>query len=124
MLFNDTFDVLDNFMNNFSDSYFMATDIVENDKAYLLTIDMPGVKKEDINIEIENDKLTISVKSNKEDENLTYIKKEIFASDYTRSYVLKDCDSANVSAKLENGLLMVIVGKKIKEETKNVIKID
>ena len=124
MLFNDTFDVLDNFMNNFSDSYFMATDIVENDKAYLLTIDMPGVKKEDINIEIENDKLTISVKSNKDDENLTYIKKEIFASDYTRSYVLKDCDNTNVSAKLENGLLMVIVGKKIKEETKNVIKID
>lgn len=124
MLFSDGLNTLGEFINNFSDSYFMATDIEENDKAYLLTIDMPGVKKENISIEFENDKLTLSVKTNKDDQNVNYIKRENFSSDYKRTYILADSDQTNVKAKLDNGVLMIVVGKKVKEETKNVINIE
>jgi len=124
MLFSDGLNTISEFINNFSDSYFMATDIEENDKAYLLTIDMPGVKKENISIEFEDDKLTLTVKTNKDEKKVNYIKRENFSSDYKRTYLLADSDQNNVKAKLENGVLMIVVGKKAKEETKSVINID
>lgn len=124
MLFSDGLNTISEFINNFSDSYFMATDIEENDKAYLLTIDMPGVKKENISIEFEDDQLTLTVKTNKEEKKVNYIKRENFSSDYKRTYLLADSDQNNVKAKLENGVLMIVVGKKAKEETKSVINID
>lgn len=124
MLFSDGLNTISEFINNFSDSYFMATDIEENDKAYLLTIDMPGVKKENISIEFEDDKLTLTVKTNKDEKKVNYIKRENFSSDYKRTYLLVDSDQNNVKAKLENGVLMIVVGKKTKEETKSVINID
>lgn len=124
MLFSDGLNTISEFINNFSDSYFMATDIEENDKAYLLTIDMPGVKKENISIEFEDDQLTLTVKTNKDEKKVNYIKRENFSSDYKRTYLLADSDQNNVKAKLENGVLMIVVGKKAKEETKSVINID
>lgn len=124
MLFSDGLNTISEFINNFSDSYFMATDIEENDKAYLLTIDMPGVKKENISIEFEDDKLTLTVKTSKDEKKVNYIKRENFSSDYKRTYLLVDSDQNNVKAKLENGVLMIVVGKKTKEETKSVINID
>ena len=124
MLFSDGLNTISEFINNFSDSYFMATDIEENDKAYLLTIDMPGVKKENIFIEFEDDKLTLTVKTCKDEKKVNYIKRENFSSDYKRTYLLVDSDQNNVKAKLENGVLMIVVGKKTKEETKSVINID
>ncbi len=124
MLFSDGVNVLDSLINNFSDSYFMATDICENEKGYLLTVDVPGVRKENITIEFENDVLTLSVKNSKTDSKLNYIKKENFSNDYKRTYVLEDADNKNIKAKLENGVLMIVVGKKAKEETKSVINID
>ncbi len=124
MLFSDGLNTISEFINNFSDSYFMATDIEENDKAYLLTIDMPGVKKENISVEFEDDKLTLTVKTNKDEKKVNYIKRENFSSDYKRTYLLVDSDQNNVKAKLENGVLMIVVGKKTKEETKSVINID
>jgi len=124
MLFSDGLNTISKLINNFSDSYFMATDIEENEKAYLLTIDMPGVKKENISIEFEDDQLTLTVKTNKDEKKVNYIKRENFSSDYKRTYLLADSDQNNVKAKLENGVLMIVVGKKTKEETKSVINID
>ncbi len=126
--FNDGFDLFDGIkdvLNSYASKNFMASDLCENDKAYMLTCDVPGVKKENINISFENKTLTVAVKAEEEKEDdKEYIRKEIFNAQYSRSYYLADGDGANIKAKLDNGVLRVIVGKATKVETKQTIAIE
>lgn len=111
---NDEFDLFDgikDLVNNVSNRYFMASDLCENDKAYMLTCDVPGVKKENINISFENRTLTVSIKACEEEDKKNYIRKENYSAQYSRSYYLADGDASSIKAKLENGVLRVIVGK-------------
>lgn len=106
---------------------FMASDLVEEDKEYKLTIDVPGVDKKDINVRINNNTLIVEAKQNSENENKDkhYIRRERYQSSYSRSFYLADADETNVHAKLENGILNIAVGKKNQQiENKNVISIE
>ncbi len=125
--FNDGFDLFDglkDIVNNVSNRYFMASDLCENGKAYMLTCDVPGVKKENINISFENRTLTVSVKASDEEDKKNYIRKENYSAQYSRSYYLADGDSQNIKAKLENGVLRVIVGKINQVPEKQTISIE
>ncbi len=125
--FNDGFDLFDglkDIVNNVSNRYFMASDLCENGKAYMLTCDVPGVKKENIDISFENRTLTVSVKACDEEDKKNYIRKENYSAQYSRSYYLADGDSQNIKAKLENGVLRVIVGKINQVPEKQTISIE
>lgn len=110
--FNDTI-----FPAHYSNSGQMRVDIKENDKEYILEAEMPGVRKEDINIEIEDDRLTIRVKSDEstEEKQGNYLRKERRASSMARSFSIENLLAEKITAKHENGILTLTLPKK--EET-------
>jgi len=66
------------------------SNISENESDYLVEISAPGLKKEDIKIELENDVLKISsnVENEKEEKNENYHKREFYKSSFERSFAI------------------------------------
>ena len=106
----------------------MKTDIEEQEKSYLMTIEVPSFNKEDIKIELENGYLTINAtKEDKTEENdeKNYVFKERTYGSYSRSYYVgDDIKEENIHAKMENGLLFLTIDKvEPQEPKKNYISI-
>ncbi len=131
-----------NFLDDFDDSFRdllssfdfrtqlknpMSTDVVETEDGLKLTMELPGVDKNCINIELDEGYLTITASMNKSSEetndNGKYIRKERQSGNYKRSfYVGKNITKEDIKAKFENGILTVSFPKKeIKEESKKKI---
>lgn len=113
--------VFDDFFNTpfftRTESNMMKTDIKEHDNCYDLTIDLPGVKKDDIKAELNDGYLTISAESDtskdEKDENGKYICRERYSGSYSRSFYVGDAvTEQDISAKFENGTLKLTVPKK------------
>lgn len=125
---NDLFDELIESAENGFRKGMLDTDIVENDNAFLVTMDLPQVKKENISIDTNKGYLTVTVKKDdsKEDtKGLKYISRERKESFGERSFYLGEIEADGIKAKLENGVLNIIVPKvKAKEENKKVISIE
>lgn len=111
--FNDTV-----FPSHFNNSGQMRVDISENDKEYILEAELPGVKKEEINMEVHDDRLTISVKKDEkaEEKKDNYLRRERRTSSMVRSFSIENVVSDKITAKHENGILTLVLPKK--EETK------
>lgn len=122
--------LVDDFQNFFMDSFFsnkaLKTDIIENEKEYELKVELPGVDKKNIDLDFNNQYLTLSVhqEEEKEDKECKYIRKERSSFSYTRSYYLDKACEDKIKAKLENGILTITVGKTEEENTKKAINID
>ena len=98
----------------------------EDEKRYYIEIDLPGVKKEDINIDLNDRVLTISgerkFKEKVKKEN--YYKIETSFGKFERSFSLpEDADIDNIEAKTENGVLDIFIPKIKKETPKKKIEI-
>jgi len=112
---------LDNFFDEFFKPAAMSRtsfagfkmDVSEDDKSYFIEADLPGVKKEDIVLSLREGTLEISVsREEKEQESHgAYLHRERRFNSCKRSVYLGDTDSASVSAKMENGVLVVSVPK-------------
>ncbi|GIV34437.1 MAG: heat-shock protein [Chitinophagales bacterium] len=92
-----------------------AVNIRETDNSFVLEVAAPGFNKEDFNLSVENDVLTISgnkeTKSEKEESG--YTRKEFSYSSFTRSFTLPESvNSENISAAYTNGILTVTLPKK------------
>ncbi|WP_302539916.1 Hsp20/alpha crystallin family protein [Holdemanella biformis] len=112
--------VFDNLFDDFfttdaqGTSSVMKTDIVEKDGNYELSIEMPGVKKEDIQMELKDGYLNVTASHNtdKEDKEGRIIRKERVSGSYSRSfYVGEDIHTEDVKASFNNGELIVTVPK-------------
>ena len=95
----------------------MKTDIREHDEGYEVDIDLPGFKKDEISIELENGYLTVSaakgLDKDEEDKKGKYIRKERYAGAMQRSfYVGENLTDEDIKAKYENGILRLSVPKK------------
>lgn len=109
----------------------MKTDIREHEAGYELDVDLPGFKKEEINVELENGYLTISaakgLDKDQQDQKGKYIRRERYAGSMQRSfYVGEDVTQADIKAKFEDGILRVSIPKKDAQavETKKTIAIE
>ena len=109
----------------------MKTDIKEMDNGYELIIDLPGFKKDEISIELENGYPTVSaakgLDKDEEDKKGKYIRKERYAGAMQRSfYVGENLTQEDIKAKYENGILRLSVPKKEAKpvETKKTIAIE
>ena len=98
-------------------SHIMKTDVHENEDGYELDIDLPGFKKDDIKLSLENGYLFIS--ANKEHENDEknekgkVIRKERYSGSMQRSFYVGDAiEEEDVKAKFEDGVLKLSVPKK------------
>ena len=109
--------ILENRKNNAGLSNIMET---END--YLIEISAPGLKKDDINIELENDLLKISseIEDKKEENNNGYYRREFYKSSFSRSFTIpKNVKKEEITASMDNGILTLSIPKVKEEEKKN-----
>ncbi len=92
-----------------------AVNIVERDEDFTLEFAVPGYKKEDFNIELDNDILTVSSEISTEDKstNDNFTRREFSYSTFKRSFTLPETiDSGRVNAKYEDGLLKLTLPKR------------
>ena len=95
----------------------------ENDKAYLLSFDIPGMKEEDIKIDLKDNTLLISAerKQTSEKKEANFSRSEKFYGVYHRNIDLpRDVDSEGVQAEYINGVLEVLIPKTEKALAKNI----
>ena len=100
-----------------SEANMMKTDIKEHDGGYELTVDLPGVKKDDIKAELNDGYLTITAENNsskdEKDEKGKYICRERYSGSYSRSFYVGDAvTEEDIKAKFENGTLTMDIPKK------------
>lgn len=114
----DVFDMFEDFFKPmFYDEQLdsMRTDIKETDKDYQLSIEMPGFKKDEIKVALENGYLTVSAEKNEQQEeggeNAKYLRKECRVSCQRSYYVGDQVQEEAVKAKYENGMLLLSVPK-------------
>lgn len=92
-----------------------AVNISESDKAYSLELAAPGLKKDDFQITIDNQQLSISCEKRQEEEKKEdqYTRKEFSYQSFRRSFVLPDSvDSDKIKASYHDGVLAVELPKK------------
>ena len=122
---------LDSLLDNMEDEGFnkmMKCDIYEEDNVYHIVVDIPGYKKEDIDLEFDKGYLKIAAKHNEEEkDNKKYMRKErIYTSSCERSFYLgEDVDEESIKAEFKDGILSVSIPKKeVEDKTKKIINID
>ena len=92
-------------------------------EGYFLEIDLPGVKKENIEISVNDGVLTISGerKLEKKEESENYTRIESFFGRFERAFKLPaDADLENIEAKYEDGVLKIFIPRKQKAEGKKI----
>ena len=109
-------------------SHEMKTDVRETDSGYEVDIDLPGFKKDEINIQLDNGYLSISaakgLDKDDQDKEGKYIRKERYAGSMSRSfYVGNAITQDDIKAKYESGILRLSVPKKAAEEIESAKRI-
>ena len=99
----------------------MKTDVHEHDEGFELDIDLPGFKKEEIQIDLENGYLTISaakgLESDEKNQKGKLIRKERYSGSMQRSFFVgKELKEEDIKAKFEDGVLKLSVPKKEAEK--------
>ncbi|MHB1453248.1 MAG: Hsp20/alpha crystallin family protein [Saccharofermentanales bacterium] len=129
--FDDFYNMLDNF---FEDSYSplrnlsrdtFKVDVQENDKEYTIEAELPGVKKDEVSIEINDEKLSIAIERKEEvnEEKKNYIHRERRYASMQRCIYLKDAKADEINAKLDNGILSITVPKETQKPSSKKIDI-
>ena len=131
MKYYPMFDLFDDFFTGNTTSDVMKTDIVEKDGNYEMSMELPGVKKEDIQMELKDGYLKVSAThgSNTEDkdEKGRVVRKERVSGSYSRSfYVGEGVKQEDLKAAFNNGILTVAVPKEVQKpvEEKQYITIE
>ena len=107
-----------------------AVNVKEDEKAYTMEVAAPGIKKEFCRVNINDDgNLNIAIENKmehkEEEKKHHYIRREFSYSNYEQSYTLpEDVDKENISAKVEHGILTVVLPKLTKEEVKSARAIE
>ena len=93
------------------------TDVLDTGDAFKLESELPGFKKEDIKIDIENDCLTISAerKADNKEEKDNYIKRERIYGSFSRSFDVSGINVDGIEATYKDGVLTVTLPKKAAE---------
>ena len=125
--------IVDNFFNDVDRDWFtapafgnqvqgiMKTDVRENENSYELDVELPGYDKSDLNLELNDGYLTISAKKDntkeEKDNSGKVIRRERYQGAAQRSFFVgDDITEEDVKAKFNNGVLMLTIPKKDKEQ--------
>ena len=121
----------DNFLTEFfgngwernSNAWYPSVDISEDENAFTITADLPGISKKDINMNVKENVLTVSGNRNyeKKDKNDTYYRMERGYGQFNRSCQLPDNVMENkITAYFKNGVLPVCVPKSEEKRPKEI----
>ena len=122
---NDLYSFMNEFNNMFYDGGYKGfpLDVIETENGFKVVAEIPGVKKEDIQIEFEDGILTISATMPKKDQNIKYLIHERRNQKLRRTINFGDINEDSIKATYENGLLMIDLNVKKEEKTKKMIEI-
>ena len=114
------YNMMDNFFNDKKTTF--NIDVKENDDNYTVFAELPGLKKENIELDFKNDILKIKVINNvvNEEKNENYIRKEINNYNMTRSIRLINVDNDNIEASYEDGILKINLAKSKESKTTKI----
>lgn len=88
------------------------TNVSESDKEFVLTMEMPGVAKDDVNVALENDTIIVTAAKSEETDDKGLLRREIRSAKFRRSFTLgRAIDREGIKARLENGILFVSLPK-------------
>ena len=112
--------------NFFNENINMKCDIYEKDYNYFIEVDLPGVKKENINISYSKGYLNIKTtqKDEVQEENKTYIRRERNYKKLERSFYVGDVEETKIKATYKDGILNVTIPKQKDNNTNKRISID
>ena len=101
--------------------HIMKTDVKEKDNTYEVAIDLPGFKKDEIQIQLENGYVTVSaakgLDKDEKDKEGKYIRRERYAGSCSRSfYIGEGVTQDEIRARFEDGILRLTVPKKDKKQ--------
>ncbi|WP_367867235.1 Hsp20/alpha crystallin family protein [Pedobacter sp. WC2423] len=121
--FNDIFESIfkDTFYSDRMMSRVPAVNVYETQDHYEIEMAAPGLNKEDFNIKLDKNLLTVSVEQQNQEvkENKQYNRREFSYSSFVRSFALPEsADDAQIEAKYNDGVLRILVVKK--EEAKQL----
>jgi HSP20 family protein len=117
--FNDKF--FNQLKNTGSGESRPAVNISEDDKGYTIEVAIPGIAKDEFNLEIENDVLTLSSeqKENKDEQKQNYLRREFNHQSFKRSFELPETiDQEQINATIDAGILTLSLPKKEEEVQK------
>lgn len=99
-----------------------ATDIYETSNGIVLSVDLPGVRQEQVEVTLENRTLTISARSEIADPaGYEAVHYEFEPVEYRRSFTLtEDVDRAAISARLKNGVLHLTLPKAAESQPRRI----
>ena len=111
---------MDDFFKPFgrsTSSELMRTDVEESESGYVVTMDIPGIKREDVQAELKDGYLTVNVSAssdkNEQQEDGKYIRRERYYGSASRSFYVGDAvTQEDIKAKFENGTLRREIPKK------------
>ena len=103
-----------------------SVDVSENDKQYVLQFQLPGVKKNDIKVDIRDGMITVSGERQVENKDEKQHRIESFYGSFSRTFTLPaDVKEADITAKQKNGILFLYLNKsEIEGKTETSIPID
>lgn len=118
-------DDVENFFNSFFNNDFLTpfnmnlfnnglkVDLKETDTSYLIEADLPGIKKDAIDLSFNNNYLTISAKRDDtvEDNKENFIRQERRYGEFKRSFYIDNVDEKNINASFEEGVLKIELPK-------------
>ncbi len=112
---NDFFGDIERNVNLEVGGFTPRVDIIDEDETIIVKADLPGIRKEDVNISVNEDRiLTIKGVKRRDDRfgEMSYIRSERIYSEFNRSFALPDSsDIEKISAKFENGVLILTIPK-------------
>lgn len=111
-------DILDN-------NTYMKCDISENEDKYYIEIDLPGFKRENMEIEFSNGYIIVVVtkKDSNQNNEVNYIKRERTFGIYKREFYVGNVDYSKINAKYKDGVLLIEVLKGNDSNNKKTIEI-
>lgn len=111
-LFENFFDV--NFADSIRNGSDFKVDMKETDNSYLIEADLPGVDKGSIDVDYENNYLTIKATRKSETNNAkdNFVRKERLYGEFRRSFYVDNIDEHGIDATFDNGVLSIVLPKK------------
>ena len=119
-MFNDAFGMMpgiDHALYGKHAKNMMKTDVRETEDSYLVDIDLPGFKKDEVKVELKDGYLTVSaakgLDKDEQDKKGRYIRQERYAGTMSRSfYVGEGVTEEDIKAEFKHGILTLVVPKK------------
>ena len=96
----------------------IRADVRETEESFIVEAELPGVKKDNVQIVCQEGVLTITVKAEESAERKedSYLRRERFSGEASRSFAIRNIDESGITAKMEDGILAVTLPKIVPEE--------